>query len=100
VELQRVFRRNFAKEIALRAGVDVTTVERWRSGDTAPGGLALARLLRSDVGDVVHDALIAGVQAPWAKNRRAVSEIARLRQQQADAARRLAALESKIGGGR
>ncbi|UGY14173.1 hypothetical protein HAP48_0037295 [Bradyrhizobium septentrionale] len=63
---------------------------------SGPDGEALTRLLRSDIGDRVHDAMIAGVKSPWAENVRAVREIARLRKQQADTAQRLAALERGI----
>jgi hypothetical protein len=97
-ELKAIFGRKCAGEVSFRSGADISNVERWLAGKTAPSGTALARLLRSDIGDRVHDALIAGVQAPWAKNHRTVREIARLRQQQAEAARRLAALEGNIEG--
>lgn len=95
-ELKDIFERDCAAEVAMRAARDIKTVERWLSGKVSPDGEALARLLRSDIGDRIHDALITGVQAAWAKNHRTVREIARLRQQQADAARRLAALEGNI----
>jgi hypothetical protein len=96
LELQSLFPRDTAAEIAHRAGRSISVAERWISKRCAPDGQALAALLRSDVGDVVHAALIASVKSPWADNLRAVREIAKLRQQQADAARRLEALERGI----
>lgn len=95
-ELQKIFPRGCTAEVAHRAGRSISVVERWLSGKVDPDGEALARLLCSDIGDRVHDALIASVRAPWADSVRAVREIARLRQQQADTARRLAALETDI----
>ncbi len=96
-ELQEIFlNRGVTKEVAFRSGRSVKVVEKWFSGKVSPDGEALARLLCSDIGDRVHDAMIAGVKAPWAQNIRAVREIARLRKQQADTARRLAALEGGI----
>jgi len=95
-ELKDVFPHSCAAEIASRAGRSVSVAEKWLNGSVSPDGEALARLLRSDIGDLVHEALIASVKAPWADNLRAVREIARLRQQQADTARRLAALEGNI----
>lgn len=99
LELKRIFGRKCPREIVARTGCDISTAERWLGGHTSPSGEALARLLRSDIGDRVHDALIEGVQAPWAKSVRSVREIARLRQQQNDTARRLAALESNLREG-
>jgi hypothetical protein len=96
LELQKLFPRDSAAEIAHRSGRSVKVVERWLARKGAPDGQALAALLRSDVGDAVHAALIASVRSPWADNLRAVREIAKLRQQQADAARRLEALERGI----
>lgn len=96
LELKDIFKTNCAAEVAHRSGRSVSVVERWLSGKGAPDGLALATLLRSDIGDLVHEALIASVKSPWADNIRAVREIAKLRQQQADTARRLSALESNI----
>lgn len=97
LELRRIFiNRSVAKEVASRAGRSVKVVEKWLSGKVSPDGEALTRLLCSDIGDIIHDAMIANVKAPWAANVRAVREIARLRQQQADTARRLAALERGI----
>jgi hypothetical protein len=96
LELQNLFPRDTAAEIAHRAGRSISVAERWIGKRCAPDGQALAALLRSDVGDAVHAALIASVKSPWADNLRAVREIAKLRQQQADAARRLEALERGI----
>jgi hypothetical protein len=95
-ELKKIFPRNCSAEVAHRAGRHITIAERWLSGKGAPDGQSLANLLRSDVGDLVHQALIASVKSPWADNLRAVREIAKLRQQQVDTSRRLAALEVNI----
>ena len=95
-ELKKIFQHSCAAEVATRAGRSISVAEKWLSGSVSPDGEALARLLRSDIGDIVHDALIAGVKAPWAVNLRKVRELARLRQEQADIARRLAALEGDI----
>lgn len=97
LELRRIFiNRSLVKEVSARAGRHPSVVEKWFAGKGSPDGEALTRLLCSDIGDVIHDAMIANVKAPWAANVRAVREIARLRQQQADTARRLAALERGI----
>src|SRR4051794_11779924 len=80
-ELKHIFPHNCAAETASRAGRSVSVAEKWLGGSVAPDGEALARLLRSDIGDLVHEALIANVKSPWADNLRAVREIARLRQQ-------------------
>ncbi|OKO73609.1 hypothetical protein [Bradyrhizobium sp. NAS96.2] len=96
-ELQRIFlNKGVTKEVAFRSGRSIKVVEKWFAGKVSPDGEALARLLCSDIGDRVHDAMIAGVKAPWAQSVRNVREIARLRAQQADTARRLAALERGI----
>jgi DNA-binding transcriptional regulator YiaG len=96
LQLKQIFSQNCAAEVAHRSGRSVSVVERWLSGKGAPDGKALATLLRSDIGDLVHEALIASVKSPWADNIRAVREIAKLRQQQADTSRRLEALEGNI----
>jgi hypothetical protein len=96
--LRDIFPRNCAAETAHRAGCSISVAERWLSpkASAAPGGRHFAALLRSDVGDRLHAALIASVKSPWADNLRAVREIAKLRQQQAEATRRLEALERGI----
>jgi hypothetical protein len=95
-ELTPIFPRKLAFELAMRAGRPKRVVELWLEGRAAPNGEALASLIRSDVGDRVLLALTAGCSHPWADNVRATHEIARLRKQQAESARRLAELERGI----
>lgn len=95
-ELTLIFPRKLAFELAMRAGRPKRVVELWLEGRAAPNGEALAALIRSDIGDRVLLALTAGCNHPWADNVRATHEIARLRKQQAESARRLAELERGI----
>lgn len=95
-ELAEIFPTKLAQELALRAGRSQRVCEFWISGRSAPDGGAMAALLNSDIGDRVHLALTADCKHAWADNNRAVHEISKLRKQQADAERRLKALEQGI----
>lgn len=92
-EFCRIFPKKTPTHIASRAGRSIRVCEIWLSGKGAPDGIALARLIRSDVGDRVLLALTADCQHAWAENVRTTHEISKLRKQQAEAAARLAALE-------
>lgn len=92
-DLRALFPKKTALHISSRAGRSVRVCEIWLSEKGAPDGRALAALIRSDVGDRVLAALTADCRHPWAENFRATQEISKLRKQQADAARRLEALE-------
>ena len=92
-EICRIFPKKTPTHLSSRSGVSIRVCEIWLSGKGAPGGPALARLIRSDVGDRVLLALTADCQHGWAENVRATHEISQLRKQQAAQAARLAELE-------
>jgi hypothetical protein len=95
-DLSLIFPHKLALELAVRARRPQRVCELWLAGRASPNGEALAALICSDVGDRVLLALTAGCPHPWAENARAVHEISKLRKQQAEAARRLEALERGI----
>ena len=99
-ELALIFPKKLAFNLASRAGRHVRQAEFWIAGTTATDGEALARLICSDVGDKVQDALTRDCQQPWAEDARRTRELARLRKQQSDTARRLRALEEGLRHGR
>src|SRR5262249_10090576 len=95
-ELQIRFKRDFAGELAYRAGRDPRVCQKWKTGKHAPDGGALHALINSDVGDIVIMALTRGNSKPWAKALRRTYEISKLRNLQAETQRRLEALERGI----
>lgn len=95
-ELSLIFPHKLALELAVRARRPKRVCELWMQGRSAPNGEALAALICSDVGDRVLLSLTARCPHPWAENNRAVHEISKLRKQQAEADRRLKALEQGI----
>ena len=95
-DLRLIFPHKCSTETAYHSGRSVRVCEIWLSGKGAPDGAALAALLRSPIGDRVHAALIRGVTLDWADNFRSVSEISKLRKEQAASNKRLAALEQGI----
>jgi hypothetical protein len=95
-DLRGIFPKKLAQNLASRAGRHTRICEFWIAGTGAPDGEALARLICSDIGDRVLDALTADCKHPWAENVRRTHEVARLRKQAAETARRLAALEEGL----
>jgi len=95
-KLQVRFKRDFAGEMAWRAGRHPRVCEKWKTGRHAPDGGALHALINSDVGDMVILALTQGNAQPWAKALRRTHEISNLRKLQSETTQRLEALERGI----
>jgi hypothetical protein len=96
-EIKKIFPRKTAAELAVITGRSIRICETWISGQGAPGGDSLAAMLCSQHGDRLHQALIRSVTFDWAEAARDNYEISKIRQTQAEAARRLEALERKRG---
>ena len=85
--------RKTALELALRSGASPRSAETWLAGKGAPNAEALAALLRSDLGLIVLEAIMAGAAPPWWGALRRQIAISRLRRAQVEHQRALEALE-------
>jgi hypothetical protein len=83
-------------ELAARANRSDRICEKWIGGHGAPDGPALARLLNSDVGDIVWKALTQGCVEPWAAKMRKQMLASQLRDQLRAAADQLKLLEGDL----
>lgn len=93
LDLQKIFPRKLAPNIAVLANRSERVCEVWISKKGAPDGEALAALLNSRFGDRLWQALTRGSTEPWRKKLNRQIEISQLREQQRETILRLEALE-------
>lgn len=95
-ELQSLFPRKLAQELAHRAERSVRVCEKWIGMQGAPDGAAMCNLIESDIGDRIVLVLTQNSDQRWAKQYRRLHETAQLQRQLADTQRRLDRLRQEV----